>query len=70
LVGAKCFRVCSEFRYEATVSVDEVILVGEGFDVFRASIGADEDHKVLVSACRLGGDFTAEVAVDIFPRDG
>jgi len=50
--------------------VDEVILVGEGFDVFRASIGADEDHKVLVSACRLGGDFTAEVAVDIFPRDG
>ena len=38
--------------------------------MFGAGVGADKDHEVLVSTRRLGGDFTTEVAVDIFPGDG
>ena len=50
------------------VRVDEVVLVYKKFDMFGAGVGAEKDHEVLVlvSTCRLCGDFATEVAVDIY----
>ncbi len=53
------------FSDQATVRVDEVVLVGKKFDVFGDSISAYEDHKVFVPTCRLCGYFAAEVTVDV-----
>ena len=58
----------SQLDDQATVRMDEVVLVGKEFDVFGARIGAYEDHEVFVPSCRLLY-FAAEVAVDVLPLD-
>ena len=40
----------SQLRDQATVCVNEVVLVREEFHVFGAGVGAYEDYEVLVSA--------------------
>ena len=60
----------SQLNDQATVRVDEVVLVGKKFDVFGARMSAYEDHKVFVPTCGLCGYFAAEVAVDVLPWDG
>jgi hypothetical protein len=66
LVGAQCTRMSSQLCDQATVCVNEVVLVREKFHVFGTGVGAYEDYEVLVSAGRLGSDLAAEVVVDIF----
>ena len=69
LVGPECLWVSSQLDDQATVRMDEVVLVGEEFDVFGARVGAYEDHKVFVPSCGLCGYFAAEVTVDVLPWD-
>ncbi len=59
----------SQLDDQATVRMDEVVLVGKKFDVFGARISAYEDHKVFVPTCGLREYFAAEVAVDVLPWD-
>jgi len=49
LVGAQCTRMSSQLRDQATVCVNEVVLVREEFHVFGAGVGAYEDYEALVS---------------------
>ena len=69
LVGAESTRVSAEKSYEALVCMNEVILVGEKVAGFGSCCRADEDDEVGVASSGFRGDFAAEVAVDIFPRD-
>ena len=58
----------SQLDDQATVRMDEVVLMGKKLDVFGARIGAYEDYEVFVPSCRLLY-FAAEVAVDVLPWD-
>ena len=60
----------SQLDDQATVRMDEVVLVGKEFDVFGARVGAYEDHEVVVPSCGLCGYFADEVTVDVLPWDG